>query len=121
MQTITINQENAYFKLTTELGGQSYTLSFRWNGRAGQWVLDFGDGDGNVIAAGIRCVVSKLLLQPGATGYPPGYLLFVDTAGGGVDMGFADLGRRVQLYYVPADELAALQLEYLAAEEAASS
>lgn len=110
MQRITINQESAYFKLTTELDGVAYSLSFRWNGRAGQWVLDFGDGEGNVVKAGIRCVVSKLILErnQGETGIPPGYLVFLDTSGAGADMAFSDLGRRVQLFYVPAAELPAL-------------
>ncbi len=113
MQRIPINQESAYFKLTTELDGRSYSLVFRWNDRAGQWVLDFGDGEGNVIKAGIRCVVSRFLLEQsvGEVGIPPGYLLFFDTAGGGVDMGFADLGRRVQLFYVSVAELPTLVAE----------
>lgn len=110
MQLIPIRQEAAYFKFTTELDGITYTLTFRWNGRAGQWVLDFGDGEGNVVKAGIRCVVSNLLLErsQGEPNIPPGYLVFFDTSGAGLDMAYADLGRRVQLFYISAAEYPAL-------------
>lgn len=107
MQLIKISQDSPYFKFTTELGGVSYTLSFRWNRRAGQWVLDFGDGDGTVLKAGIRCVVNVLLLARNGfqLGLPAGYLVFYDTTEGGRDMEYSDLGRRVVLVYIAADEL----------------
>ena len=108
-QLIAIEQESPYFRLTTELDGISYSLSFRWNGRAGQWVLDLGDGDGNVIKAGIRCVLGVPLLYQyqGQPGVPAGFLVFVDTTNANRDMEYADLGRRVVLTYVPAADMAA--------------
>lgn len=119
MLLIKIAQDSPYFKFTTELDGVSYTLSFRWNRRAAQWVLDFGDGDGAVIKVGIRCVVNVLLLarNGGQLGLPPGYLLFYDTAGAGRDMEYSDLGRRVVLVYLSASELAPLLEESAAAAE----
>ena len=110
---IPIRQESAYFRQVTELDGVAYSLSFRWNERAAQWVLDFGDGEGAIVKAGVRCVLGVPLLfqYQGQPGIPPGYLLFVDTTGAGVDAGFADLGRRVVLFYASRADFEALVLE----------
>lgn len=103
IQKIPIDQRGSYFRFGIELDGVGYTLTFRWNERAGQWVLDFADGEGVVLISGLRCVVNVPLLarNRGAVGLPPGWLIFVDSSGADLDMGYEDLGRRVEFFYVP--------------------
>lgn len=100
---IPIDQKGSYFRFGIELDGVGYTLGLRWNERVEQWVLDFADGEGVVLIAGLRCVVNVPLLERnrGAAGLPPGWLIFVDSSGADLDMAYGDLGRRVELFYVP--------------------
>lgn len=105
---IPIRQEGPHFGFATELDGVSYGLSFRWNDRVGQWVLDVLDGEGTVVVSGIRVVLDTPLLfrYQGRASIPPGELIAVDSTGGSTEADLEDLGRRVLLYYLSADELA---------------
>lgn len=101
-----IKQEGAHFGFSCELEGVTYGFVFRWNDRAEQWILDLYDGDGVRLVSGVRVVVNVPLLRTGVAGLPPGLLSAVDTNGGNVDPGFADLGRRVVVSYAPLEDLA---------------
>lgn len=102
-----IKPEGAHFGLTLELDGRTYGLSFRWNDRLEQWCLDVFDGDGGRLVSGVRVVVGVPLLQRFRDPrLPQGLLAAVDTDGGNLDPGFADLGRRVVLSYAPLEDLA---------------
>lgn len=94
---------------TLSLEGVLFTLDLRWNSRAQAWVLDLYDGGGALLAGGLRLVADAPLLERfGArTDFPPGELIAFDTSGRGQDPGHADLGTRVPLLYLTAEEVAA--------------
>lgn len=89
-----------------ELDGSYYRLTQRWNDRAGVWMLDVADADGNALATGLpmRSGVPVTLHLRRRTGMPPG-ALFVFDASETADPGFTDLGGRVKLAYFTAAEL----------------
>lgn len=103
-----VSQEGAHFAFRAEIEGITYSFTWRWNDRDGAWFLDLGDGSGVAIISGIKIVINLLLLG-GATSklLPTGDFVAFDTAGKGLDAGFEDLGRRVQVYYFTRAELAA--------------
>lgn len=103
-----ITQEGPWFSISTELDGAAFKLSFRWNERLEQWVLDVADGDGNPIVSGIRVVIDQPLLNRfrGISGMPPGEIMAIDTENTGLDADLEDLGRRVALFYLSESELA---------------
>lgn len=103
-----IRQEGPYFRFTTELDGVSYSLTFRWNDRVGQWVMDLADGEGAPIVSGIRVVLdTPLLLRfKGRASVPPGDLIAVDSGGASKEAELEDLGRRVLIFYLSAEEFA---------------
>ena len=106
MMLLPITQETAADAFSTELGGLTFGFAFRWNDRASQWVLDVSDGDGVLLAAGVRVTVGVLLLRRLGLGSRfPGDLYAVDENGQNRDAGFEDLGRRVQVYWFSDDEL----------------
>ena len=45
------------------LAGDTFGLLITWNDRAGYWVLDIKDSEGDVILAGIRMVINYPLLR----------------------------------------------------------
>lgn len=97
-----VTGETPHFAFTTELDGATWGFEFRWNHRAEQWIMTMLDGDGNVLVSGIRVFVNLPLLDRfRAYGtLPPGDIVALDESGANLDPGFADLGRRVMLYYV---------------------
>lgn len=102
-----IRQEGAHFGFSCELGGVTYGFVFRWNDRVEQWRLDVLDGAGDRIVSGVPVVVGVPLLQRFRDPrLPPGLLTAIDTDGGLVDPGFADLGRRVVVSYADLEDLA---------------
>lgn len=104
---VPINQVSAWFSAGYELDSASYTLTFRWNERIGIWVMDLGDVDDNVLAAGSKVVVNTPLLRGFRTlpGLPPGELFVRDTQGLDADPGFEDLGRRARMIYLTGAEV----------------
>lgn len=112
MELIPINRrldDASYFELQAVLDDVTYTIEFRWNVRLEAWFMSVLDAEGQVpYIVGQRCVVDYGIPQHLTQRTPPGLFLFIDTGaatGEGVDPGFDDLGSRVQLLYVPEDEL----------------
>ena len=90
-----------------QLGGVNYSLTTRWNDRASAWILDVALEDGTPLASGLalragQAVGSFIRRLPGGW---PGMLFCEDTSGRDLDPGFQDLGTRVRLVYVTAEEL----------------
>lgn len=109
MFELPINQEGPHFGFTTELDQVSYGCTFRWNDRDDCWRLDFADGNGDPIISGRKVLTSQSLLASSSDPrLPKGVLVAIDSGGQNLNPGFEDLGRRVQLVYFSADELAAL-------------
>lgn len=94
------------YRVGTKLGGVSYVLDVRWNGRADAWYLDVLDEGADPIRVGIKLVLGAALgrrcVDPR---FPPGILMASDTSGAGVDATLDDMGDRVQVFYFPPEEL----------------
>lgn len=99
----------SHFDQQAVLDGVTYTLEFRWNVRLGAWFMNVFDAEGiTPQLVGVRLVADYPLAQHLVDRTPPGYFLALDTGaadGNGTDPGFDDLGGRVQLWYVPEDEI----------------
>lgn len=108
-----------YDQVTT-LDGRDYLLRCLFNEREGLWYLSMADVDGTLIVAGIKIVVEwDLLRRLVGPARPPGILIARDTTSpavdfeagekiGALDPGLEDLGGRVTLVYISADEVAEL-------------
>lgn len=107
MLVINTESSSAFFEQFTQLDGIEYLLRFKWSDREGCWYLGIYSQNGDPIAVGVRLVVSwPLLRRFRDPRTPPGILVCVDTSERGQDIIAAtDLGSRVLLMYVPADEL----------------
>lgn len=96
--------------IQVELDGVTFTLAFRWNGRAEAWFFSLMDAEEQPLAMGRRLVLDFPLLarfRRNRASLPAGQFVAVDTANTGVEAGLQDLGTRVQVLYIPAAELAA--------------
>lgn len=94
-----------------ELEGTFYVLRFRFNGRAERWFMDLYDDDEVLLAGSLPLCVGTLLtghLRHRA-GMPPGAFSVVDSTGSGTDPAEADLGERVKVVYLTAEETDAMQ------------
>jgi hypothetical protein len=88
------------YEIEVELSGVSFLLRFTWNYREEFWYLTISDADANIIAAGIKIVISKpLLLEVPGTEKPDGNLIAIDTSDENVEAGLTDLGDRVLLMW----------------------
>mgnify|MGYP000964135267 CR=1 FL=1 len=95
-------------RFSVALGNAVYLFDLRWNPRDECWFLDAFDEDGTAIFHGAKVVLGShvgRLHRHRLTA--DGALIAADTSGRLADAGFEDLGRRVLLVYVPADELVA--------------
>ena len=108
--TLQLPVDTPYFETLSQLDGVLYQFTFRWNARTSQWTFDLADATGDAIVSGVAVVVDFPLMRRSRDArLPPGALFAVDTANTQTDPGLADLGpgRRVQLVYFTADDLAA--------------
>lgn len=108
-----------FLELVADLDGANYTIRLWFNTRAtrmladgaeeaGAWFLTILDEPGETIIAGaVKLVCNWPLFRVLADREPAGYLIAVDTSGAGIDPGLDDLGTRVVLDYITADEVAA--------------
>jgi hypothetical protein len=104
---------NPNFRIEVELDeGRTYFLNIRWNERAGAWFLAIDDADGTRLVSCIRLVVNwPLFARFTDARLPRGSLALEDSQGEDKDPGLADLGSRVRMYYVTADDFAAIGLQ----------
>lgn len=95
------------YRFATAIGEETYVFDVRWNRRDACWYLDLFEADGTTaVFHGVKIVLGAhlgrmhrhRLLDQGA-------FVAHDTSGQLADAGFADLGTRVLVFYVPADEL----------------
>lgn len=100
------------FEQQATLDGVTYTLKFRWNVRYNAWTMHVLDSEG-VIAHRVGLVLrvnfpmDLYVRDPHRS--PPGIFVAVDTSGPadfGEDPGFDDLGNRVQIEYLNAEDFA---------------
>lgn len=91
------------FTMSVILDGQSYNLQLDYCEREFRWYLSILTIDGIRLASGIKVIADwPLLRQAVDERLPPGILMSADVSGsGGESPEFADLGRRVKLWYYP--------------------
>lgn len=95
-----------YYEQITQLDGLEYLMRFLWSDREGCWYLGIYDQNNNPIALGIRLIVSWSLLRRFIDPrLPSGVLMCVDLSGQDIDIRESgDLGARVKLTYITADD-----------------
>jgi hypothetical protein len=88
------------------LDGEDYLVKMLWNSRDRHWYLTVRDSDDVDICTGFK-VVSDFELDKHETDerHWPGQIWTVDLAQTGVDPGLRDLGSRVRLLYIDAEDL----------------
>lgn len=86
------------------LDGKDYLLRFDWSGRENRWFLDLGTVDEIWLRKGVKIIANWPLFRTLIDARkPPGQLFAIDlSAPTGDPPEFADLGRRVKLFYFPA-------------------
>ncbi len=67
----------AFYKYTVDLSNETYTLSFRWNDRSEQWMMDIEDAEGNTLTKGIALVPVYPLIEQLALESPPGEFILL--------------------------------------------
>jgi hypothetical protein len=90
------------------LGGVTYRLRFRWNGRSESWFLDVLGAGGEVLVAGVRVRLEwPLLRQHVNAALPEGETIALDATGTRAEPGRDDLGQDARpVVFVPDDEVA---------------
>lgn len=110
MRAIPVNGELPHQLFNVQLDGATYGLELRWNQRALGWFLSIFDVSGNLLLSGRRLVVGWGLIarfKKWNASLPPGDFIVVDSTGEGLEPGLDELGTRVKLVYIEAQELSA--------------
>jgi hypothetical protein len=91
---------------TTQLGDKKFGFDVRFNDRSGVWTFDLSDDTTKaVLLQSVPLVLGADLLEPYNLGI--GRMVVIDTERRGRDAGPSDLGDRVKVYLVGADEVIA--------------
>jgi hypothetical protein len=112
---ITLPQSNPNYRIGVTLLGVSYWFDIRWNepdparpAMTGAWFLDVYDVNLKPIWSGIKLVIGTYLGRAcQQSPFTDGVLIVYDTSGKSLDAGFDDLGGRVQMIYLPQEDLLA--------------
>lgn len=87
------------------LSGREYTIRTDYNGREDRWFIYLCDASGTMVSGPMKIVCGKPLLRYARwkPSCPPGELIAIDPSGTRESPGdpptWADLGRRVRLFY----------------------
>lgn len=111
----------AYQSMEVALEGVSYRIAYAWNRRTASWYLSISTAEGTALVSGLRMVLDWPLLEQHRAReprLPPGRLFAFAIDGGEGEAGFADMGRRVKLFYYTAADVAAIQAGLAASEPA---
>lgn len=93
------------YSFRTLLDGQAFAFEFSWNARGGFWSFVLSSADGAQLLRRRVVVGVPFTARFSDIRLPPGEIIAVDTRGTDEDPGLLDLGDRVQLIYLAADEL----------------
>jgi hypothetical protein len=118
MQVLPLVPGVASYRVATTLGDVGYVFDASWNSRDQAWYLDAYEADGvTAIFYGVKIVLGANLGRIHRHRLvTDGALVAVDTSRQQADAGFADLGTRVIVVYIPALEIAAQGQRAAAAE-----
>ena len=104
--TVPCDPTLTHYDMQITLDEVTYTLEFRWNNRAGAWMMHITTEGGEPILMGTRIVIDMPLGKRSTDArMPKGVFIAVDTSERKQDPGMSDLGDRVQLLYFTASEL----------------
>lgn len=96
---------NSDFSVQAPCDNVTYTFRFKWNERSERWYLDLLEDDGvTPILLGLAVIVNQSIASNLVEMTMPGWLFFVEIAGGGIDPDFDGLNKQVPMVYVTADE-----------------
>lgn len=98
--------ETPFYDQRVQLEGAEYEMQFSWNTRADHWYLRVETIDGEELIAS-RAIVNDVDLFRGcaSANRPPGALIAIPlNRSDNRAAGLKDLGRRVQLIYIPSDD-----------------
>jgi hypothetical protein len=105
---IDIRKEVPFFSVKAPIDGRDYIIRFEWNQRSG-WYVALADDKGTTIFGARKAVCDWNLLRTCSSDLRPlGGLYLYDLTGTREDPSYTDLGVRHRLYYLTADEVAAL-------------
>ncbi len=94
-------------RFSTAVEGVVYVFDVRWNSRAEQWAMDISEEDGTPIIKGgiiaLGACIGRASTHPLLMG---GVFVARDTSRTNVEATLDDLGTRVQVYYIPRDDMA---------------
>jgi hypothetical protein len=94
------------YTFRTDLDEAEYKITMRYADRLGVWLMDLHDANDEAIYLGASCLLNVRLLKGNThVSRPPGDLLFVSTSPDGKEAGADDMGSRVVLVYLSADEV----------------
>ena len=112
MQILPLTPGVPAYRVATALGDVGYVFDLRWNHRDECWYLDAFEDDGvTAIFYGVKIVLGAHLGRIHRHALvTDGALIAYDTSRQLIDAGLDDLGSRVVVVYVPADELLVTRL-----------
>ncbi len=103
---IPIDTDAPHFTQTTALDGVDFRFEFRFNEREQRFYMDLRDVDDDPILVGVKLVADwdalRYLVDPRR---PQGTIMIVDSQGEGRAARLGDLGRRIKLIYLTAEDL----------------
>ncbi|MEW5804663.1 MAG: hypothetical protein AB1847_21445 [bacterium] len=101
LRQLPVRADTANYEFKIELDGTRYILAFRFNTRAGRWIMDVKTGQGVMLVAGIALLAGvDLLAQFRAyDGVPQGNLFLLNIEDENISPGRNDLGANVLLLY----------------------
>jgi hypothetical protein len=94
------------YDFTVELGDAEYRYVLTYRERQDGWYIDLYDADDAALLTGKRIAVGVApLWRHEKDGIPEGQILVIDRADTDVDPTYEDMGYRVQLAWVPTEDI----------------
>ena len=95
------------YTFAMELEGTVYVFGLDYNDRDGAWYMSISTEDSTPLVLGRALRLGTLFLgdKLRSPGLPAGDFVLFDSSSGDVDPGLSDLGDRVSLVYLSADEV----------------
>lgn len=94
------------FNFTVNLEGNDYRFDFRYNKREDFWYFDMSDVVGNILRAGIKCVVNFPVIRTmSQQDRPPGEVIILDSRTFPADPQLEDLGIFSFFSYTTEDQI----------------
>ncbi len=95
------------YRFTTPIDGAVYIFDARWNARSERWALDISEENGtSILHGGIINLGANIGRTSTHLLFMSGVIVARDTTRQSREAGLDDLGTRVQIYYIPKDDMA---------------